>query len=111
MLKPRCGFYLTEKFPKYPLYEPDGSWKVNIPKGAVVFYDMETFINSSDEEILRYCEELIDYWNLSFTPQQLCDIIALEGINQILPKNKEKAEKILKETPNIEIVEEEKDNA
>lgn len=40
MIKPRCGFYITEKFPKIPKYLPDGDWEVSIPDGAVVIYDI-----------------------------------------------------------------------
>ena len=109
MFKPRYGFYITEKFPKAPKYLPDGSWETNLPDGAVVFYDMEAFLNASDEELLKYCEELVEHFGLAFEPKEVLDVVALAGINQSLPKDKNLARKVIEQTPGLEIVEENND--
>jgi len=108
MPKPRFGFYITEKFPKAPRHTDEG-WEASLPDGAVVFYDMEAFLNASDEELLKYCGELIGYFSLAFEPKELLDLVALAGINQSLPKDKNLARKVIEQTPGLEIVEEKND--
>ena len=105
MLKPRFGFYITEKFPKAPKYLPDGSWETNLPDGAVVFYDIDAFVNTTDEELLKYCKELVEHFGLAFEPKELLDLVSLAGINQSLPEDKNLAKKVIEQAPGLEIVE------
>ncbi len=111
MIKPRCGFYITEKFPKIPKYLHDGDWEVSIPYGAVVIYDMNAFVNSGDEELLRYCQDLIEHFGLDYEPKHLLDLVAFTGIMEALPKDKERAKEVIRQTPGIELEEDGEDNA
>ena len=110
MPKPRCGFYITEKFPKVPEYDDKG-WKVSIPEGAVIIYDMEEFVNTTDQEIITYCKELVEYHKLAFEPKELMDLVALVGINNSLPKDRKRARKILEQIPGIDVEPEYKEDA
>jgi hypothetical protein len=110
MIKPRCGFYITEKFPKVPKYLPDGNWEVSMPDGAIVIYDMKAFLDAPDEEVLAYCKELVEHYGLAFEPKELMDLVALFGITNSLPEDKEKAKEVIKRTPGLELIEDEQDN-
>jgi len=111
VLKPRYGFYITEKFPKVPDEENEKEWSVKIPDGAVVVYNMDEFLNTPDDKLLKYCEELIEYWNLSWSPKELLDLVCFSCITEKLPKDRELAKEKLKRLPGIEIVEDEENNA
>ena len=105
MLKPRCGFYLTEKFPKSPK-PPEGENVLHIPDDAVVFYDVNELSETSEEELKAYCQDLILYWNLEWDVEELMkDILTMAFISK-LPKDPERFKETLRKIPGV-IIEEE----
>lgn len=103
MVKPRCGFYITEKFPKAPVRTDGGGWEVVIPEGAIVVYDQREFLSSSEEELRKYCMELIEAYGLSFEPEDIENMVAFECLKRSLPEDPEKAKRALKNNPHVEI--------
>ena len=101
MLKPRCGFYITEKFPKFPERNEEGF--IRIPEGSVVVYDKKEFADCPDEEFIKYCEELIIYHNLNWELKEFMDAVQIAGFFFSLPKDKEKAKRLLKSNPHIRV--------
>ena len=105
MIKPRFGFYITEKFPKAFKTLPDGTWEIRLPDGAVVFYDVDAFLNTPDEELLKYCEELVEHFGLTFEAKHLLNIVSFSKVMELLPKDRELLKKVIEQTPGLEIVE------
>ena len=102
MLKPRLGFYLTDKFPKSPK-PPAGEEVLEIPDDAVVFYDTKELSESSDEELKEYCHDLILYWNLEWDAEELMKDILMMAFISKLPRDPKKAKKTLEKIPGVTI--------
>ena len=82
MVKPRLGFYLTEKTPK----EPPITEK---HKGWIVVYDIDEFLSlSSDEELYRYVQEQIEHLNLNWDVKELAVAITFHIIFREYPRRK-----------------------
>ena len=64
MIKPRCGFYITENFPKAPPITEKH-------KDSVVVYDINEFLNLSDKELYEYVSQLIEHFGLDWEVEEL----------------------------------------
>jgi len=99
-------FYITEKFSKKPLYNEEGY--TVIPEGAVVVYNPKELSQVSDEELKEYCEELILYWGLEWEPEDFMNGILITALVQSLPKDREKAKEVIRRTPGLSLIEDDK---
>ena len=88
MLKPRLGFYLTEKTPKEPpITEEHEGW--------IVVYDIDEFLNlPSDEELYRYVQEQIEHLRLNWDVKELAMAITFYIAFKEYPKRKNIPEKM-----------------
>lgn len=101
MLKPRCGFYITDKFPKSPQRNEEGY--VCIPEGSVVVYDREEFANCPNKEFIRYCEELILFYDLKWELKEFMDAVQIAAFLFSLPKDKTKMRRVLENNPYVRV--------
>ena len=91
MFKPRLGFYLTEKTPKEPpITEEHEGW--------LVVYDIDEFLNlSSDEELYKYVQEIIEHLSLNWEAKDLAMAISLHiGVKEF-PKRENVTKKVVAE--------------
>ena len=63
------------------------------------------------DKALKYCKELIEHFGLDYEPKHLLDLVAFTGIMEALPKDKEKAKEVIRQTPGLELEEDEEGNA
>ena len=101
MIKPRCGFYITDKFPKAPQRNEEGF--IHIPEGSVVVYDKREFADCPDEEFIRYCEELILYHDLRWDLKEFMDAVQIAAFFFSLPKDRARMKKVLKNNPHVRV--------
>lgn len=91
MLKPRLGFYLTERTPKEPPITEEH-------KGWIVVYDIDEFLSlSSDEEFYGYVREQIEHLNLNWDVKELALVITFHIGFKEYPKRKNISKKMVAE--------------